>query len=165
MPQCQKCGDIVQRPCLFSVANDNRRVIRSQINMTPNDTLRSTSYAEGLAHIAKRQNKSRRALVESHINSIARFLEYGEICNSAGVRIYDIEKLIEAAYGSDPSYRWMSDFLRYADCPMKQKPHWRVLPKLIILDLALQIQRPDLWRSICAAKAANDNRVPPVAAE
>ncbi|WP_413207889.1 hypothetical protein [Rhodospirillum sp. A1_3_36] len=56
------------------------------------------------------------------------------------------DTLIDDAFNNDGSFRWLSDFMRFAEVPPRQKPQARVLQRLRLLDLAFWIDKPDIAR-------------------
>jgi hypothetical protein len=57
-------------------------------------------------------------------------------------------KAIDRAFNDDDSFRWRSDFLRFAETEPKQPPQARVLNRLRLIDLAFRIAKPEQARVI-----------------
>lgn len=55
---------------------------------------------------------------------------------------------IDEAFNDDGSFRWLSDFLRFAEMEPRQRPQARVLDRLRLIDLALRIAKPERARLI-----------------
>ena len=53
---------------------------------------------------------------------------------------------IDDAFNDDGSFRWLSDFLKFAVRSPRQKPQRRILPRLRLIDLAFRIDKPDIAR-------------------
>lgn len=52
------------------------------------------------------------------------------------------DALIDDAFGPDGSFRWLSDFVRFAEREPKQRPQKNMLPRLRLLDLGFKIAWP-----------------------
>jgi hypothetical protein len=68
----------------------------------------------------------------------------GEIRFPNGVRACQCKIDIDAAFNDDGSFRWLSDFLRFATRQPRQAAQKRTLDRLRLLLLALMINKPDL---------------------
>lgn len=55
---------------------------------------------------------------------------------------------IDDAFGRDGSFRWLSDFIRFAERPPHQLPQRRVIARLRIIDLYFRIEHPERARLI-----------------
>lgn len=49
---------------------------------------------------------------------------------------------------ADPDFRWISDFLAFADVPPRQRPQRRTLARLRLIDLYFRIKYPERARLI-----------------
>lgn len=49
---------------------------------------------------------------------------------------------------ADPDFRWISDFLAFADVPPRQRPQLRTLARLRLIDLYFRIKHPERARLI-----------------
>lgn len=49
---------------------------------------------------------------------------------------------------ADPEFRWISDFLSFADIPPRQRPQRRVIARLRLIDLYFRIKHPERARLI-----------------
>jgi hypothetical protein len=49
---------------------------------------------------------------------------------------------------ADPDFRWISDFLSFADVPPRQRPQRRVIARLRLIDLYFRIKHPERARLI-----------------
>ena len=55
---------------------------------------------------------------------------------------------IDEAFGGDGSFRWLSDFIRFAETTPRQQPQRRVLARLRLIDLYFRIKHPERARLI-----------------
>jgi hypothetical protein len=55
---------------------------------------------------------------------------------------------IDDAFGGDGSFRWISDFIRFAEEPPRQHPQRRVIERLRLTDLYFRIKHPERARLI-----------------
>lgn len=55
---------------------------------------------------------------------------------------------IDDAFGADGSFRWLSDFIRFAEHPPHQVPQRRVIMRLRLIDLYFRIKHPERARLI-----------------
>lgn len=55
---------------------------------------------------------------------------------------------IDDAFGGDGSFRWLSDFIRFAEHPPIQVPQRRVIARLRLIDLYFRIKHPERARLI-----------------
>lgn len=63
-------------------------------------------------------------------------------------RIYESsDTAVDDAFGDD-DFRWLSDFIRFADQEPRQRPQRRVLTRLRLIDLYFRIKHPERARLI-----------------
>jgi hypothetical protein len=55
---------------------------------------------------------------------------------------------IDDAFGGDGSFRWLSDFIRFAEDPPHQLPQRRIIARLRLIDLYFRIKHPERARLI-----------------
>lgn len=55
---------------------------------------------------------------------------------------------VDDAFGSDGSFRWVSDFLRFAEEAPRQMPQQRIIARLRLIDLYFRIKYPERARLI-----------------
>lgn len=60
---------------------------------------------------------------------------------------YDLPD-IDEAFGNEGTFRWISDFTRFAEKPPRQVPQRRVLERLRLIDLYFRIAYPERARLI-----------------
>jgi hypothetical protein len=60
---------------------------------------------------------------------------------------YDLPD-IDDAFGGDGSFRWLSDFIRFAERPPHQIPQRRIIERLRLIDLYFRIKHPERARLI-----------------
>jgi hypothetical protein len=136
--KCQKCGLMVCHPCVSSNApapEPKRRVVI----VASDRALLRTSHFHRLALATRELGLSRREIPNWIADVILNFK--GDILTSGGAPFEPCE--VDEAFGDDGSFRWLSDFLRFAEVPSKQCPQKRILPRLRLIDLAFRIAYPD----------------------
>lgn len=67
----------------------------------------------------------------------------GKIVWSDGTPFIIGDTEIDDAFSNDGSFRWLSDFIGFADHPPVQAPQRRLLARLRLIYLAFQIAYPD----------------------
>jgi hypothetical protein len=145
MPVCVKCNRDVCVPCVQkkTAAHPHR-----SIYVASDGELCRKSYVRRLAvatvALLKELELSRRNFPNWMTDAIFGF--DGEILWPHGAPFEVSDTAIDDAFNDDGSFRWISDFLRIADQPMKQAPQQRVLSRLRLIDLAFRIARPDVAR-------------------
>lgn len=55
---------------------------------------------------------------------------------------------IDDAFGGDGSFRWLSDFIRFAEHPPHQLPQRRIIERLRLIDLYFRVKHPERARLI-----------------
>jgi len=132
---CQRCGINVCKPCVFTPD------IKRRITVACNDMLSRRSHVQRLAVASRALGLSRREFPNWMADVIFGF--EGEIDWPNG-DVFDVEdEDIDAAFNDDGSFRWLSDFLAFADLEPRQRPQWRILERLRLIDLAFRIAYPD----------------------
>jgi len=137
MPYCTKCLRLVCSPC--TPANDNHPP--KIVSVARDSELLRRAYFQRLAIATKALELPRRE-VPNWIADVIYSYE-GSIVWPNGDRFTVGDEDIDAAFNDDGSFRWLSDFLRFAEAPPRQAPQLRVLSRLRLIDLALRIARPD----------------------
>lgn len=106
--------------------------------------LRRYSHFQRLAIATAALPVSRRELPNLIADTIYNFK--GEIVWPNGTP-YDLPDL-DDAFGGDGSFRWVSDFIRFAEEPPRQHPQRRVIERLRLIDLYFRIKHPERARLI-----------------
>lgn len=148
MPICVQCRSDVVRPC---VPGAGQRLPQSAVVAPSEHDLRRLSYFRRLA-IATANLKASHGLSRRRIPDwIAETIHFydGVILTPHGRPWTISDTLIDDAFNNDGSYRWLSDFMRFATEPPKQRPQDRVIARLRLLSLAFQIAHPDVARHFC----------------
>ncbi|MEM1410694.1 MAG: hypothetical protein AAGG79_08145, partial [Pseudomonadota bacterium] len=123
--------------CSFKPVNDNRRVIV----VARDDELRRRSYVRRLAMATRALNLPRREIPNWLADTI--FGHRGPITWSGG-KVFEIgDEDIDAAFNHDGSFRWLSDFLLFANRTPEVSPQSRVLSRLRLIDLAFRIRHAE----------------------
>lgn len=143
MPYCIQCRQTVCQPCrsLYSVPLERRRVV-----VASDAQLSRKSHVQRLAMATRALELPRREIPNWIADQVFGF--EGMIVWPDG-RVFDLsDTAIDKAFNDDGSFRWLSDFLRFAEEPPKQRPQSRVLDRLRLIDLAFRIAKPDQARLI-----------------
>jgi len=143
MPYCITCRQTVCQPCrsLYSVPAESRRVV-----VASDAQLSRKSHVQRLAIATRALELPRRAIPDWIADQIYSF--EGVIVWPDG-RAFDVsDTAIDEAFNDDGSFRWLSDFLRFAETEPRQRPQARVLDRLRLIDLAFRIAKPDQARVI-----------------
>ncbi|MEM7777758.1 MAG: hypothetical protein AAF732_19380 [Pseudomonadota bacterium] len=74
----------------------------------------------------------------------------GKILRPDGRSFAIADDAIDLAFNDDGSFRWLSDFLRFAVEPPKQRPQERLIERLRLIDLAFRIACPERAKWIAA---------------
>ena len=121
----------------------------------PNDTvrtvvvasdtaLRSLSHFQRLAIATAALSVSRRELPNLIADTVYSFK--GKIVWPNGT-LYDLPE-IDEAFGGEGSFRWVSDFIRFAEEAPRQHPQRRIIERLRLIDLYFRIAYPERARLI-----------------
>ena len=138
---CSKCGRAVCRPCEPASGGASGRPF---IRLARDRELRAPVYFRRLAMATASIGLSRREIPNWLADTIFGF--DGEILDERGVAVTIGDEDIDDAFGDDGSFRWLSDFVRFAERPPRQRPQFRVLARLRLIDLAFRIAKPDVAR-------------------
>lgn len=142
---CVKCKRIVCSPCIRDKCVPDHR---PAVYVASDGELSSLSYFRRLA-VASAALKdglrlSRRDFPDWIADAI--FGYEGQILWRHGGPFLVRDTAIDDAFNNDGSFRWLSGFLDFADVPPRQRPQYRVLARLRLIDLAFRIARPDTAR-------------------
>jgi len=143
MPYCIACRQTVCQPCrsLQAVPIKDRRVVVASYAQ-----LGRKSHVQRLAMATRALELPRRAIPDWIADQVYGF--EGEILWPDGAPFVVTDTAIDEAFNDDGSFRWLSDFLRFADTEPRQRPQARVLDRLRLIDLAFRIAKPDQARLI-----------------
>jgi len=143
MPYCIACRQNVCQPCRSLQAvplKDRRVVVASDAQLT------RKSHVQRLAMATRALELPRRAIPDWIADHVFGF--EGVIVWPDGAPFVVSDTAIDEAFNDDGSFRWLSDFLRFADTEPRQRPQARVLARLRLIDLAFRIVHPDRARLI-----------------
>ena len=137
MPYCLKCFRVVCRPCeRLKPTPKNKFVV-----VATDEQLRRPSHFQRLAIATKDLGLSRRKIPDWIADEIYSF--EGKIMRYDGRLFLVDDHDIDLAFNDDGSFRWLSDFIMFANKPPQQSPQERVLTRLRLIDLAFRIAHPD----------------------
>ncbi len=132
---CHRCKNNVCRPCVFTPA------AQRQITVACNDMLSRRSHVQRLAIASRALGLSRREFPNTMADVIFGF--EGEVSWPNGDVFVVEDEDIDAAFNDDGSFRWLSDFLAFADLAPRQRPQARILERLRLIDLMFRIAYPE----------------------
>lgn len=132
----------VSSPCV-SKSSPFRRVM-----VASDDDLCRKSHFQRLAIATRALDYTRREIPNLMADIIFGF--DGKILWSDGRVFIVADDAIDLAFNDDGSFRWLSDFLRFAAEPPKQRPQERVIKRLRLIDLAFRIACPNRAKWIAA---------------
>lgn len=143
MPLCVKCNKEVCNPCVrppFGESNYRTIVVASDAELRRRAYFRRMAMATRA--LMEELELSRRTFPDWLADVI--YLYEGPVVLRGGNAFRVTDSAIDDAFGDDGSFRWLSDFVRFADTPPRQAPQWRVIERLRLIDLAFKIARPDV---------------------
>ena len=148
MPYCAQCNFDVDRPCV--PANDNEAG-PPPIRVAGDWELARLVYfwrlAIATANLKAELCLSRRRFADWLAETI--FFYEGPILLPDGRPFPIPDSLVDDVFGNDASFRWLSDFIRFAEKPPRQAPQRRVIERLRVISLAFQIAHPEVARHFC----------------
>lgn len=100
--------------------------------------LRRRSHYMRLAISTVALDVSRRELINVVADTIYGFK--GKIIWPNGTAF--VMPYVDDAFGNEGSFRWVSDFLRFAENPPRQMPQQRIIARLRLIDLYFRIKYP-----------------------
>lgn len=128
-----------------AVLNVSDETTEKTVVMAADYQLQRTSYFQRLAIATAALGVSRREIPNILADAIYGF--EGTIYWPDG-RIYEpSDTAVDDAFGDD-DFRWLSDFIRFADQEPRQRPQRRVLMRLRLIDLYFRIKYPERARLI-----------------
>ncbi len=117
-----------------------------KIYVRNSETLLNVHYFRRLAIAIANLDLPRREIPNWIVDTIYNF--EGTIHYPEGRLFIISDTDIDDAFNGDGSFRWLSDFIKFATIPPKQNPQSRLLERLRLLDLALQIDKPNIWKHL-----------------
>ena len=136
---CSKCNRSVCNPCQTPYKRSDKV---AEVFMARPAALRSRSYFRRLAIATRNLGLSRREIPNWMANTIFRF--EGVIRSHDGQALNITDTAIDDAFRNDGSFRWLSDFMGFAERPLRQSPQMRVVVRLQLLDIAFKIDKPEI---------------------
>lgn len=120
-------------------------VLPRTVVMASDFQLGRISHISRLAIAAVAERISRREWPNAIADAIYGF--DGTIYYADGRKFEPTDTEIDDTF-SDPDFRWISDFLSFADIPPRQRPQRRVIARLRLIDLYFRIKHPERARII-----------------
>lgn len=142
MPLCIKCNRVVCVPCVRPKLGSDTT---PKVYVASDDELLRRSYYWRLAIASvalKTEKKLPRREFPNWMADVIHGYE-GQILWGHGGPFTVSDTAIDDAFNDDGSFRWLSDFFAFALTPPKQRPHYGVIARLRLIDLAFRIARPD----------------------
>lgn len=134
---CRKCG---RKACIPCVPQDQKPARYFVVVATDKQLLRR-SYFHRLAMATKALSMPRREIPNWIADTLFNF--NGRIIWPNGHPFEISDTAIDDAFFNDGSFRWLSDFMGFADEAPRQAPQRRLLARLRLIDLAFRIAYPD----------------------
>lgn len=131
-------------PPVAAAAPDHEPNKRS-IVMAGDFQLGRKSHMQRLAIAAKAEDLPRREWPNAIADAIYGF--EGSIYYADGRNFEPTDTEIDDTF-ADPDFRWISDFLSFADAEPRQRPQRRVIARLRLIDLYFRIKHPERARLI-----------------
>ncbi|WP_072377306.1 hypothetical protein [Hyphomicrobium sp. NDB2Meth4] len=135
------------RPPLHLIVPATSREIKAAdrvIRVASDTELRRRSHFQRLAIATAALEVSRRGLIQLMADTLYEF--QGSILHPNGAP-YEVPD-IDDAFGNDGSFRWVTDFIRFAEEPPRQLPQARIIERLRLIDLYFRIKHPERARLI-----------------
>lgn len=115
-----------------------------KITVASDRQLRRRSHFQRLAIATAALEVSRRELINVIADALYKFEGAIVHPNGGPFEVPDIDD----AFGNDGSFRWVSDFIRFAEEPPRQIPQARIIERLRLIDLYFRIKHPERARLI-----------------
>lgn len=145
LDSCVVCKQSHWKVGLPGAANDNIQCVEVAMDWQ----LRRISHVQRLAMATAALDLSRREIPNWVTAEICNHLvRNGRICWTDGSEFPISDCIVDDAFNNDGSYRWLSDFLRFANSAPRQRPQKRVIARLRLIDLAFRISRRNRARLI-----------------
>ncbi|GJL98750.1 MAG: hypothetical protein ACRBBJ_11850 [Rhodomicrobiaceae bacterium] len=140
MPICKKCGLDVCSPCVPVLEIEHVRtvVVASYAQLVRRSHYNRLSMVT--RDLLEEYGLSRRAYADWLADIL--FDEYIRTIHNDGRPYLITDTLIDDVFNNDGSFRWLSDFLEFADQPIRQAPQKRILERLRVIDLGIRIVNP-----------------------
>ncbi|MFY7929362.1 MAG: hypothetical protein ACOVS5_10880 [Oligoflexus sp.] len=124
-------------------ANDNAKKGKRVIGVPPARILLTKTYYARTAIALANDNRPRRKIADWMADCLYREgIEFRFLCG----RIYEIgDEDIDLAF-NDPSFRWLSDFIRSAGTLPMQNPHYTMEARLRLIALSFWVDKPEVAR-------------------
>lgn len=135
------------RPSLHLIVPATSREIEKAdrvIRVASDTELRRRSHFQRLAIATAALEVSRREIINVIADALYKF--EGRIVHPNGAP-YEVPD-IDDAFGNDGTFRWVSDFIRFAEEPPRQVPQARIIERLRLIDLYFRIKHPERARLI-----------------
>ncbi len=138
----RSCNSCVECPFIDLVAANDNEPEWEVVTLPEEAMILRQASIQRLAIAIKSLGLARREIPNWMASAIYQF--DGEIRFPNGGRACQCKIDIDAAFNDDGSFRWLSDFLRFATRQPRQAAQRRTLDRLRLLLLALMIDRPEL---------------------
>lgn len=113
-------------------------VSKPSVTVASDRQLRSRAHFQRLAIATAALEVSRRGLIDEIADALYSY--EGEFVWPDGTP-YPLP-YVDDAFGDDGSFRWVSDFIRFAEEPPRQVPQKRIIQRLRLIDLYFRIKHP-----------------------
>ena len=138
---CWFCRQDPKCRCVYDDGKPKKRIILPEDN-----EILTIEYVSALALAFVRLGLSREKFIGWLTDQL--YNEKYEFYYSDGNKFPILMCTVYKAFNYDSSFRWLSDFDKFAYRPLLQKPHKTHLPRLQLITLGFMAARPDLVESI-----------------
>ena len=128
----------------YSAVGEKPDTSKRVVVVASDTELRRRAQYQRLAIATAALEVSRRELIDEISDVLYGF--DGQVLNPNG-SAFEMPD-IDDAFGNDGDFRWVSDFIRFAEQPPRQRPQARVLARLRLIDLYFRITKPEQARLI-----------------
>ncbi|MGH1351637.1 MAG: hypothetical protein ACRBBN_12655 [Methyloligellaceae bacterium] len=135
MTKCPYCN---QSNCSTNCKSRKRKRI---VTVASDQELSRKSHMRRLAIATKALGIPRREIPNWMADVIFNFS--GDILWPSGEKFIVGDEDIDLSFNDEGSFRWFSDFMRFADVEPKQKPQERIIARLRLIDLSFRIAHPE----------------------
>lgn len=125
---------ILQQALEFGRAHALRSMSETAIVLYGDDVISSIDFLQRLAQFYASLDKSRRTIPDWIADQLSIYT--GAIHAGPSIEFVPDDNAVDAAFNDDRSFRWLSDFLKYASSTPRQRAQARIIDRLRIMTIA-----------------------------
>jgi hypothetical protein len=125
---------ILQQALEFGRAHSLRTMPNSAIVLYGDDVIASIEFLQRLAQFYASLDRSRRTIPDWIADQLSIYT--GAIHTRRSIEFVPEDGAVDAAFNDDDSFRWLSDFLKYASTTPRQRAQARIIDRLRIMTIA-----------------------------